>query len=81
MLKNGELGDLLDEISQHFEASSSPDAEAAAQVLLQLNARYSTLERAVNKHTISEENAQLQRNQITDSLIQFLQENVRPLAT
>ena len=77
----GDLGDLLDEITQHFQADPSPEANEATQMLLHLNARYSTLERAVNKHTISEENAQLQRNQITDSLIQFLQENVRPLAT
>lgn len=80
LVKSGELGELLDEISQHFEANPSPETEVASQVLLQLNARYSTLERAVAKRTISEENAQLQRNQITDSLIQFLQETVRPLA-
>jgi hypothetical protein len=81
LVKNGELGDLLDEITQYFEAHPGPESDTATQVLLQLNARYSTLERAVAKGTVSAENAQLQRNQITDSLIQFIQDIVRPLAT
>ena len=79
LVKDGELGDLLDEISQYFDSHPSAESEVATQILLQLNARYSTLERSVGKGTISDENAQLQRNQITDSVIQFLQDMVRPL--
>lgn len=78
MVSQDELSSLLDELLAYFTQVRPQDVDNQNQ-LFHLNGRLAGLERMVGKGTIANDGALLQRNQIRDSIIQFLNEKVRPL--
>jgi len=77
-VKADELGDLLDDLVAFFTQNQSSDMDSQNQ-LVHLNGRLAALERMVGKGTIANDDAVLQRNQIRDTILEFLNEKVRPL--
>ncbi|MBC7774470.1 MAG: SIR2 family protein [Phycisphaerae bacterium] len=78
MVLEDELNKLLDDMVDFFTQNRPQDFDSQNQ-LFHLNGRLSGLERMVGKGTIAADDALLQRNQIRDSIIEFLNEKARPL--
>lgn len=78
MVIEDDLGDLIDELTTNF-VETWPQDHANQNFLIHLNGRLAGLERQVGKGTIANDDALLQRNQIRESILQFLNEVVRPL--
>jgi len=78
MVLEDELNELLDIMVDFFTQNRPQDFDNQNQ-LFHLNGRLSGLERMVGKGTIAMDDAILQRNQIRDSILEFLNEKVRPL--
>ena len=78
MVQNDELSDLLSEMITYFSKNRPEDVDSQNQLLL-LSGRLTNLKSTINKGIVSTADASLQRNQIRDSLIQFMHETVRPI--
>lgn len=79
MIANDQLEEGLEEMSIDLPGRLDEHSEAQFQ-LLQINGRLASFSNGLRKGTLGAEQAQLQRNQIRDSLLSFLNDYVKPLS-
>lgn len=80
MVLEDELDPLIEELVAYFSQHFAGHTENLNH-LFNLGGRLSSVERMVQRGTIAQEDAHLQRNQIRDAILDFLQDTVKPLST
>lgn len=79
MVLEDELDPLIEELVAYFSKHFSQNPENLNH-LFNLGGRLSSVEKMVQRGTIALEDAHLQRNQIRDAILDFLQDTVKPLS-
>lgn len=79
MVADDQLDALLDQLVAHFTEHVAQDQESLT-TLFNLSGRLNNLEKIVQRGTVAHDAAQLQRNQIRDAILNFLQDTVKSLS-
>lgn len=77
-VRKDELKEVLDEIVDYFKKNYPNDTDNNSDLVL-LAGRLHNLDRKINKGNISHENASIERAQIREAIIDFLNDVVKPL--
>ena len=78
MVMDDQLDELLEDMVAWFSLHRSQDQDNMGE-LFNVNGRFSSLDKMQKRGTISLADAQLQRNQIRDTILDFLHDVVKPL--
>jgi Effector-associated domain 11/SIR2-like domain len=78
MVVEDSLGELLDELLDHFSMHIPADTESQ-NLLFGLSGRLSSLEKSVSRNIISVENAGIERSRIREAMLAFLNSTVKPV--